>query len=169
MSQYPWFDFDQVDFVTSDTHFSHARISELAERPFTSVEEMNAELVRRWNEAVGTDDTVLHLGDLALGPIEESVGLTAQLNGRRFLVPGNHDRISPATQSRRAIERFAPLYEAAGVEHPPRGHRGHPRRVQDPGIPLPLQRRLTRHRPAHDAPAARGRGCSAAARSHACP
>jgi hypothetical protein len=24
---YPTFGFDQVDFVTSDTHFSHARIS----------------------------------------------------------------------------------------------------------------------------------------------
>lgn len=114
MSEYPWFDFDQVDFVTSDTHFSHARISELADRPFTTVEEMNGELARRWNEVVGPDDTVLHLGDLALGPIEESVGITAQLNGRRFLVPGNHDRVSPATQSRRAIDRFTPQYEAAG-------------------------------------------------------
>ena len=81
MSEYPWFDFDQVDFVTSDQHFGHARISELAERPFATVEEMNAELVRRWNEVVGPDDSVLHLGDLALGAIEESVGLTAHLNG----------------------------------------------------------------------------------------
>ena len=75
MSQYPWFDFDQVDFVTSDQHFSHARISELADRPFATVEEMNAELVRRWNEVVRADDTVLHLGDLALGPIDESLSL----------------------------------------------------------------------------------------------
>lgn len=114
MSEYPRFDFDQVDFVTSDTHFSHARISELAERPFTTVEEMNAELIRRWNDVVSLNDTVLHLGDLSFGPIEESVGITAQLNGRRFLVPGNHDRVSPATQSKRAIERFTPLYEVAG-------------------------------------------------------
>ncbi|QYF97093.1 hypothetical protein [Microbacterium sp. PAMC21962] len=114
MREYPWFDFDQVDFVTADTHFSHARISELADRPFATVNEMNEELVRRWNDTVGADDVVLHLGDVALGPIEESIGLTAQLNGRRFLVPGNHDRVSPATQSKRAIERFVPLYEAAG-------------------------------------------------------
>lgn len=53
MLDYPTFDFDQVDFVTSDTHFSHARISELANRPFSTVEEMDAELIRRWNEAVG--------------------------------------------------------------------------------------------------------------------
>lgn len=114
MSEYPWFEFDQVDFVTADTHFSHARISELAARPFTSVNEMNTELIRRWNEVVGPTDVVLHLGDVALGPIEESIALTAQLSGRRFLVPGNHDRVSPATQSKSAIERFAPSYEAAG-------------------------------------------------------
>lgn len=114
MPNYPAFDFDQVDFITSDTHFSHARIIELAGRPFTSVEEMNAELIRRWNETVAPDDIVLHLGDLALGPIAESLPLTAQLHGHRFLVPGNHDRVSPATQSKRAVERFTPLYEEAG-------------------------------------------------------
>ena len=49
MPDYPIFDFDQVDFVTSDTHFSHARIIELAGRPFSTSEEMDAELIRRWN------------------------------------------------------------------------------------------------------------------------
>ena len=108
------FDFDEIDFVTSDTHFGHARISELAQRPFTSVEEMDAELIRRWNDTVPADAVVLHLGDLALGPIGESVARTAQLNGRRLLVPGNHDRVSPATQTARAVERFRPMYEDAG-------------------------------------------------------
>lgn len=60
------------------------------------------------------DDVVLHLGDLALGPIDQRVALTAQLNGTRLLVPGNHDRVSPATQSNRAVERFRPIYEKAG-------------------------------------------------------
>ena len=114
MPDYPAFDFDQVNFVTSDTHFSHARIIELAGRPFTSTEDMDAELMRRWNQTVGPDDVVLHLGDLALGPIAESLPLTTQLHGHRFLVPGNHDRVSPATQSKQAIERFTPLYEEAG-------------------------------------------------------
>lgn len=114
MPEYPTFDFDQVDFITSDTHFSHARIIELAGRPFASAQEMDGELIRRWNETVGPDDVVLHLGDLALGPIAESLPLTARLHGRRFLVPGNHDRVSPATQTNRAIERFTPLYEGAG-------------------------------------------------------
>lgn len=77
---------------------------------------MNADLVRRWNDTVSPGSVVLHLGDVALGPIEESIALTARLNGRRLLVPGNHDRVSPATQSKRAIERFLPVYDAAGWE-----------------------------------------------------
>lgn len=112
--EYPRFDFDAVDFVTSDTHFGHARIGELAARPFRAVDEMDAALARVWNDTVGADDVVLHLGDLALGPIEASIAFTAGLNGRRYLVPGNHDRVSPATQSKRAIERFAHAYEDAG-------------------------------------------------------
>ena len=105
---------DEVDFITSDTHFSHGRIGELAGRPFASVDEMNAQLISRWNDVVGPNDVVLHLGDLALGPINESVPLTAQLRGRKFLVPGNHDRVSPATHSGQTIKRFTPLYESAG-------------------------------------------------------
>lgn len=108
------FDFDQVDFVTSDHHFGHARINELAGRPFATVEDMDAVLVARWNEVVPPGAVVLHLGDVALGPIEQSLALTAQLNGHRLLVPGNHDRVATATQSGRAIARFAPTYEAAG-------------------------------------------------------
>ncbi|GAA4168012.1 metallophosphoesterase [Gryllotalpicola koreensis] len=108
------FDFDPFAFVTSDTHFSHARISELAGRPFATVEEMDEALVARWNALVGPGDAVLHLGDLALGPITESLPITGRLNGRKFLVPGNHDRVSTATQTKTAIERFRPLYEEQG-------------------------------------------------------
>jgi len=112
--QHPRFSFDDVDFVTSDTHFGHARIIELASRPFGSVEEMDAALVRRWNDVVAPDTVVLHLGDLALGTIADTLPRTAALNGRRYLVPGNHDRVSPATQTQRALARFVPLYEHAG-------------------------------------------------------
>ncbi len=75
MSEYPWFDFDQVDFVTSDQHFGHARISELAERPFATVEEMNAELARRWNDVVGPDGfvNVLWPRDGLIWPIQDGV------------------------------------------------------------------------------------------------
>ncbi|HIY67347.1 MAG TPA: hypothetical protein H9830_13860 [Candidatus Agrococcus pullicola] len=76
------FEFDAVDFVTSDTHFGHVRIIELAHRPFAEVTEMDEEIVRRWNAVVAPDDVVLHLGDVALGPIATPLQITERLNGR---------------------------------------------------------------------------------------
>lgn len=79
-------------FFTSDTHFGHANIIRLSERPFADVDEMNHEIIRRWNAVVSDDDRVWHLGDVALGPIQESLEIIRQLNGRIYLVTGNHDR-----------------------------------------------------------------------------
>jgi calcineurin-like phosphoesterase family protein len=52
-------------FFTGCTHFGHANIIKLAQRPFASIEEMNEVLVERWNSTVGSDDTVYHLGDFS--------------------------------------------------------------------------------------------------------
>lgn len=79
-------------FFTSDTHFKHLRIIELCKRPFKDVDHMNAEIVRRWNEVVSPIDIVFHLGDVALGPIDESLPIVSLLNGHKILVNGNHDR-----------------------------------------------------------------------------
>lgn len=96
-------------FYTSDTHFSHARINELADRPFSSVEEMNETMIDRWNSVVSTRDTVYHLGDVALGHLECSLPLLTRCNGRKVLVPGNHDRVfSGNKQAYRS--RFWPVY-----------------------------------------------------------
>lgn len=79
-------------FFTSDTHFGHARIIELCNRPFEDVDHMNSEIVRRWNEVVSPTDSVVHLGDVALGPIDKSLEVVSRLNGYKVLVNGNHDR-----------------------------------------------------------------------------
>jgi calcineurin-like phosphoesterase family protein len=116
---------------TSDTHFSHANIIRYTNRPFTSVDEMNARLIERWNERVAPSDEVWHLGDLALGrDITRQIERTARLNGRRRLVPGNHDRVASFYEGGDQRERFWPVYEAAGweimpeqLEHLIDGHR----------------------------------------------
>lgn len=81
-------------WFTSDLHLGHARISELAGRPFESVEEMNRTIVTRWNERVAQDDVVYVLGDVCMGSLAESLELAKTLNGQKLLVPGNHDRVS---------------------------------------------------------------------------
>lgn len=103
-------------WFTSDTHFGHARILELSNRPFETVEQHDAALIRAINERVRPTDTLIHLGDLAMGPFMDSIALTTQLHGRRFLVPGNHDRVSQAYERGRQIDRWRPVYEDAGWE-----------------------------------------------------
>lgn len=79
-------------FFTSDTHFGHQRIIELCNRPFRDVDHMNIEIVDEWNKTVTAPDVVYHLGDVALGQIDQSLPIVSRLNGYRILVNGNHDR-----------------------------------------------------------------------------
>ena len=54
-------------YFTSDLHLNHARIIELANRPFGSVEEMNDTIIGNINDTVGADDTLWVLGDVCMG------------------------------------------------------------------------------------------------------
>lgn len=100
-------------FLTSDTHFGHANIIRLSNRPFDSVEQMNEAMVENWNAVVGNEDAVFHLGDAVMGKFEENVKILGRLNGIKFLVPGNHDRVSSVEKEARR-ERFRPFYEDNG-------------------------------------------------------
>lgn len=83
----------------SDTHFGHDNIRGYCERPFASVEEMDATLIKNWNERVKPEDTVFVIGDFCFKtgamsgnglPIKFDVWIT-QLNGTKILIEGNHD------------------------------------------------------------------------------
>jgi calcineurin-like phosphoesterase family protein len=79
-------------WFTADTHFGHAGALALYRRPFASVAEMDAAMIARWNEVVGPEDEVWHLGDFALRTsAEAAAGLLRRLNGRKHLVTGNND------------------------------------------------------------------------------
>jgi calcineurin-like phosphoesterase family protein len=78
-------------FFTSDHHFGHANILRHCNRPFGSVEEMNEELIRRWNERVLPGDEVYHLGDFALTTGPELATILDRLNGTKYLIVGNHE------------------------------------------------------------------------------
>ena len=78
-------------FYISDTHFGHKNILKYDNRPYFTVAEMDADLIKRWNNAVKPTDTVCHLGDFSwLKPAEESE-ILQQLNGTKILIRGNHD------------------------------------------------------------------------------
>jgi calcineurin-like phosphoesterase family protein len=75
-------------FVISDLHFGHAKIIELAKRPFANVEEMNEKMVENWNSVVGDNDDVIFGGDFMFSKKDEWF---SRLNGVKHLVKGNHD------------------------------------------------------------------------------
>jgi len=90
-------------FFTSDTHFGHGGALGLYRRPFASVAAMNEAMVERWNETVGPEDTVWHLGDFVIRQRPTVVAdLLARLSGHKHLVAGNND--PPATRDLEAWE-----------------------------------------------------------------
>lgn len=77
-------------WFTSDTHFYHKNIIKYCYRPFNSVEEMNQSLIDNWNNVVKENDIVFHLGDFAFDKWKHIIN---QLNGKIYLIVGNHDEI----------------------------------------------------------------------------
>lgn len=78
-------------FLISDSHFNHSNIIKYCDRPFKDVEEMNKGMIEKWNSVVSKDDIVYHLGDFAFGKRSFIESIVQQLNGRIYLVLGNHD------------------------------------------------------------------------------
>lgn len=78
-------------FFTADTHFNHANILRFCNRPFADVEEMNETIITRWNQVIGNDCHVFHLGDFCQGGSAEWSRLLDRLNGKIHLIVGNHD------------------------------------------------------------------------------
>lgn len=83
-------------FLISDTHFSHAGVCTFTEadgvtkiRPWTDPDEMDEELVKRWNSVVRPQDKVYHLGDVVIK--EKALNIMYRLNGDKVLIRGNHD------------------------------------------------------------------------------
>ncbi len=99
-------------FFTADTHFGHGGAIGLFRRPFSSVAEMDEAIVARWNEAVGPDDTVWHLGDFGVRLKPDRAGdLLGRLDGTKHLLVGNND---PAMV--RALPGWASVADYAEME-----------------------------------------------------
>jgi len=83
-------------FLTSDTHFGHAGVCKFTEsdgvtkiRPWTDPDEMDEEMIKRWNDRVRPNDKVYHLGDVVIN--RKSLSTLHRLNGDKVLIRGNHD------------------------------------------------------------------------------
>ena len=84
-----------MNYYISDLHLFHEAAIRFDDRPFQDLEEMHAEIVKRWNEKVNNGDTVYILGDVSMrGKNEDLIALVAILKGKKVLIRGNHDDVS---------------------------------------------------------------------------
>jgi len=82
-------------FLTSDTHFGHAGVCHFLReegtklRPWDNPEDMDEEMVKRWNDTVRPNDKVYHLGDVVIN--RKALKILDRLNGDKVLIKCNHD------------------------------------------------------------------------------
>lgn len=80
-----------MNYYIADTHFGHTNVITMDKRPFTTAQEMECEMMRRWNARVAKTDTVYILGDFCWGKKDDWIRILNDLNGSKVLVRGNHD------------------------------------------------------------------------------
>lgn len=79
-------------WFTGCTHFGHANILKLANRPFADINAHDAALKANWNAVVAEHDIVYHLGDFSW---KQHDPIITELNGHIVRVRGNHDSHPP--------------------------------------------------------------------------
>lgn len=74
-------------WVISDTHLYHTRMTELCGRP----DDFTEQIVINWNNMVGPNDVVYHLGDVGFYKKSGFSDVIQGLPGHKILIRGNHD------------------------------------------------------------------------------
>ncbi len=92
-------------YYIADLHFFHNSLNvQMDCRGFADAEKMNEYMLQKWNSKIGRTDEVVILGDLSWGTVEETNELLSHLNGRLYLITGNHDKFVKSSKAN--INRF---------------------------------------------------------------
>src|SRR3972149_612675 len=94
-------------FIIADTHFLHSAMTKLGGRP----DDFDEIIIKNWNKIVKPKDKVLHLGDLVFSNKERAIALVRKLNGKIYLVRGNHDGQSETWITDCGIKAVEPIYK----------------------------------------------------------
>jgi calcineurin-like phosphoesterase family protein len=98
-------------WFTADLHLGHTNILQYCNRPFSSVEVMDAELIQRWNSQVDIDDTIYHIGDFCFKNPQKYI---EQLTGKKFFINGSHDKNMQGSVLPSDIVSISPLNDEYG-------------------------------------------------------
>ena len=97
----------------SDLHFFHENLNHrMDRRGFADREEMNNYMINQWNAKVSNRDEVYILEDFSVSKGKTTNSILALLNGRKYLIEGNHDEFLKDRQfDRSAFEWIRPYAE----------------------------------------------------------
>ena len=102
-------------FVTSNLQLGRPGAIKLYKRPYNSVEEMNADLISKWNSTVEPGDIVYHLGNFAWDPKTAQNSLL-RLNGTIKIVLGEHEAAIRSLESKGMLRAGVSIVECIQLE-----------------------------------------------------
>lgn len=90
-------------WIASDLHLNHLNILKYCPHRWVDndgfspptwgdVAKMNEKIISNWNSLVQPEDEVYILGDVCMGQIDKAPANIRLLNGKKYLVKGNHDK-----------------------------------------------------------------------------
>jgi len=84
-------------WFTSDEHYGHTKVLLYNKRPYEFVEEMDKDLIKRFNEVVMPDDITIHAGDFCWCNNKKDAyeKYANKLNGNHTFLIGSHDHWLP--------------------------------------------------------------------------
>lgn len=74
-------------YFISDMHFGHDKL--YPDYRGMTLKECENLMITNWNNTVGLNDKIYVIGDVAMK--KESLKILSQLNGKKYLIQGNHD------------------------------------------------------------------------------
>ena len=107
-------------WFTSDLHFNHKKVAELRQEALNLdsfatpdlITQHSLAIVENWNTTVNPDDVVWVLGDIGLGRPSKFLPVVDALNGRKFLITGNHDKVWAAhSDARRHFAEWSEVFD----------------------------------------------------------
>jgi calcineurin-like phosphoesterase family protein len=103
---------ESMIYFTSDLHFNHEKIIKHRNRPFHSGDDMNKRMVKNLNSIVTPSDEVYILGDFTMKGGSIANHYLRSLNGKKYLVKGNHDKfVTDKAFDKELIEWIKDYYE----------------------------------------------------------